>query len=139
MSHSPVNICRHCEFESYSVCYLLCWLCQDTEPPYQDVLESRFLTDAEHACCFEVDKHRYELNFVKMTQMNVETEKKREVTRRPCFISELDLRTGGLYVLLFCFCVNVYVEVGRVANFAGYRIRVPGRYYPARSGPDPGT
>jgi len=30
------------------------------------------------------------------------------------------------------------VEVGRVANFAGYRIRVPGRYYPAGSGPDPG-
>ena len=26
------------------------------------------------------------------------------------------------------------LEVGRVGNFAGYRIRVPGRYYPAGSG-----
>ena len=34
---------------------------------------------------------------------------------------------------------TIRLEVGWVANFAGYRIRVPGRYYPAGSGPDPGT
>jgi len=28
----------------------------------------------------------------------------------------------------------MHVEVGWVGNFAGYRIRVPGRYYPAGSG-----
>jgi len=47
---------------------------------------------------------------------------------------------ASLYLLLRnCFRNPREVEVGRVANFAGYRIRVPGRYYPAGSGPDPGT
>jgi len=30
--------------------------------------------------------------------------------------------------------VALLLEVGRVGNFAGYRIRVSGRYYPAGSG-----
>jgi len=73
---------------------------QDTKPPYQDVLESRFLADHQQTCCFEIGQYQYELNFGRMTQTNVKIGTKREVRRRPCFFSELDLKTGGLYVLL---------------------------------------
>jgi len=85
---------------------------QDTKPPYQDVVESRFLADAEQACYFEFEEYQYELDFVTMRQTNVRTGTKREVCRRPCFISELDLKTGGLYVLLLLlsYVLNVVVE-----------------------------
>ena len=41
--------------------------------------------------------------------------------------------TSILVKLLFLLHFAIF-EVGRVANLAGYRIRVPGRYYPAGSG-----
>ena len=89
---------------------MLCFCvdCQENKPPYQDVLESRFLTDAEQACCFEFEEFQYELNFTTMTQTNMKTKTKLEVCRRPCFLSELDLKTDGLYALFFCVSAKIY-------------------------------
>ena len=83
-------------------------VCQDAKPPYQDVLESRFLADRWLACCFEIGQYQYELDFVTMRQTNIRTGSKREVRRRPCFVLELDLETGGLYVLLLFLFVDVF-------------------------------
>ena len=72
------------------------------------MLESKFLVDAQQTCCFELEEYQYELNFTTMRQRNLRTGTDREVCRRPCFVSELDLKTGGLYALLFEFRVNVF-------------------------------
>jgi len=71
------------------------------------VLESRFLVDAEQTCCFESEDFQYELDFTTMTQKNIRTGTKREVCRRPYFVSALDLKNGGLYAAVFGFCIRV--------------------------------
>jgi len=93
-------------------------LFQDTKPPCQDVLESRFLANAEVGCCFEVEEFQYELDFQTMTQTNLRTQTKRQVSRRPCFLSELDVRTGGLYVIFF-YCS---VELIQSVYHSGYKL-----------------
>jgi len=90
---------------------VLSLVCQDTKSPYQDVLESRFLADARRPCCFELEGNQYELDFVSMTQTNMRTGYKREVCRRPIFVSELDLMTGGLYVIIaFLLLMNTFIR-----------------------------
>jgi len=42
-----------------------------------------------------------------MTQKNIRTGTKREVCRRPYFVSALDLKNGGLYAAVFGFCIRV--------------------------------
>jgi len=93
------------------------FLFQDTKPPFQDVLESRFLADRQRACCFETGQYQYKLNFLTMTQKNIKIGTKREVRRRPYFISELDVKTGGLYVLLLLiFCGSLCLKCSCLEN-----------------------
>ena len=42
-----------------------------------------------------------------MKQTNLRTGYVREVCRRPCFVSQLDLMTGCVYVSLFCSSADV--------------------------------
>jgi len=116
-AYNPAAVLRTPVTSSHSTCFrMLLWnvyvdvllFVQDTKPPYQDVLESRFLADDQQAFCFENGEYQYELNFTTMRQLNHSTGTVREVCRRPCFVSALDLKTGSLYVLLFCFFVNAF-------------------------------
>jgi hypothetical protein len=67
---------------------------QEDNPPYQDVLESKYHFDPTQTCCFEVGKFQYELDFRAMIQTNMTTKKRRQVCRRPIFISKQNFLAG---------------------------------------------
>ena len=66
----------------------LALIVQDSSPPYQDVLESKFQFDQTRTLCFETDHSRYFINFKQMRQVNMKTGFERELRRRPVFVPE---------------------------------------------------
>ena len=65
----------------------LCVFLQEDKPPYQDVLETKFIQDKQQAYCFERENARHMIDFVEMKETNMKTGFKRQVRRRPVFQS----------------------------------------------------
>ena len=64
---------------------------QDDEPPYQDVLEAKYLRDPNTSCRFEVGAFHYELNMERMLQRNTTSNTVRQVKRRPLMFAAGDM------------------------------------------------
>ena len=94
----------------------LCHFKQDDEPPYQDVLESKYLNDRTQLCWFETANfEQYVIDFVEMKQTNLRTCFKRDVRRRPADKSNNDRMLVVLQV--FVSFMNVFtVQYNHVAS-----------------------
>jgi hypothetical protein len=77
---------------------------QEDEPPFQDVLEAKYLHNRERRCYFEREggKQTYLIDFVAMKQINVNTGYKRDICRRPMFSPD------GLKPYVYCFSLKCY-------------------------------
>lgn len=69
----------------------ICVSLKDNKPPFQDVMESKYLYDTSAIVCFETsgktgnDYQQYEIYFSTMQQTNLKTGFKRAICRRPEF------------------------------------------------------
>lgn len=77
---------------------------QFNQPPYQDVLESKYLDDNQLTVCFRLNDVDYVIDLSSMTQTNLVTKETVSVRRRPlyCVPEDLsgDIRSRWLYYVV---------------------------------------
>ncbi|NXE28741.1 PAR12 polymerase, partial [Ardeotis kori] len=60
--------------------------------PSSDIIENLYLADPESTISFQAGLHHYQLNFKEMTQINSSFKTRRQVCRRPKFVSSEDVQ-----------------------------------------------
>ncbi|NXP35528.1 PAR12 polymerase, partial [Leiothrix lutea] len=63
-----------------------------TTSPSSDVIENLYQADPCAVVRFQTDQHQYELNFKEMTQTNITFKTRRQICRRPKFVSSEDVQ-----------------------------------------------
>ncbi|NXL01208.1 PAR12 polymerase, partial [Mesembrinibis cayennensis] len=60
--------------------------------PSSDIMENLYLADPDATISFQAGFHHYQLNFKEMTQTNMSSKTRRQVCRRPKFVSAEDVQ-----------------------------------------------